>query len=216
MPVNTVAMLTAGGLAPCLSSAVAGLIERYTKVAPDAPIIAYKNGAPVRVTDVANVVDGVENAQLAGWANDARAIIMNVQRQPGANVIEVADRIKKLLPQLQASLPQGVEVKILSDRTETVRDFVTMAFKAAGFQLEWRGQAEGETAVDAASGKTLVRVNPKFYRPAEVDLLIGDATKAQKKLGWKPKCSFKELVHLMVIEDMKLEGLNPEKFIKRS
>jgi multidrug efflux pump len=84
-------------------------------------VLAYKNGAPVRLVDVANVSDGVENAQLAGWSNEKRAIIMNVQRQPGANVIEVADRIKTLLPQLQASLPQGVEVKIVSDRTETVR-----------------------------------------------------------------------------------------------
>ncbi len=84
-------------------------------------VLAYKGGAPVRLVDVADVSDGVENTQLAGWANEKRAIIMNVQRQPGANVIEVADRIKALLPQLQASLPQGVEVKILTDRTETVR-----------------------------------------------------------------------------------------------
>ncbi len=84
-------------------------------------ILAYKNGSPVRLTDVANVVDGVENAQLAGWANKDRAIILNVQRQPGANVIQVADRVKALLPQLQASLPEGIQVKILGDRTETVR-----------------------------------------------------------------------------------------------
>jgi multidrug efflux pump len=84
-------------------------------------IIAYKNGAAVRLTDVAKVLDGVENAQLAGWAGAHPAVILNVQRQPGANLIEVADRIKALLPQLQASLPQGIEVKILSDRTETVR-----------------------------------------------------------------------------------------------
>ena len=84
-------------------------------------VIAYKNGAPVRLSDVARVVDGVENAQLAGWANDKRAIILNVQRQPGANVIQVADRVKGILPQLQAALPQGIDVKILSDRTETVR-----------------------------------------------------------------------------------------------
>ena len=64
-------------------------------------VIAYANGSPVRLRDVANVVDGVENAQLAGWANDKRAIILNVQRQPGANVIQVADRVKALLPQLQ-------------------------------------------------------------------------------------------------------------------
>ncbi len=84
-------------------------------------VLAYKNGAPLRLQDVATPVDGVENAQLAGWANDRRAIILNVQRQPGANVIQVADRVKALLPQLEASLPQGIQVSILSDRTETVR-----------------------------------------------------------------------------------------------
>ncbi len=84
-------------------------------------IVAYKNGAAVRIKDIANVVDGVENAQLAGWANAERAIIMNVQRQPGANVIQVADGVKALLPQLKASLPQGINVRILTDRTETVR-----------------------------------------------------------------------------------------------
>src|SRR5262249_12679447 len=84
-------------------------------------IIAYKNGAPIRLRDVATVIDGVENDELAGWAGRDRAIILNVQRQPGANVIAVADRVKALLPQLSASMPQGVEVKVLSDRTETVR-----------------------------------------------------------------------------------------------
>ncbi|MDB4965619.1 MAG: Cobalt-zinc-cadmium resistance protein CzcA [Myxococcales bacterium] len=84
-------------------------------------VIAYKNGAPIRLADVANVVDGVENAQLAGWAGHKRAVILNVQRQPGANIIEVTDRIKKLLPQLSASMPQAIDVSILSDRTETVR-----------------------------------------------------------------------------------------------
>ena len=84
-------------------------------------VIAYANGSPVRLVDIADVADGVENDQLAGWANDQRAIILNVQRQPGANVIQVADRVKALLPQLQSSLPQGIDVKILSDRTETVR-----------------------------------------------------------------------------------------------
>jgi len=87
-----------------------------------APIVlAYKNGAPLRLQDVAAPIDGVENSQLAGWANDQRAIILNVQRQPGANVIAVADRVKALLPQLGASLPQGIQVSILADRTETVR-----------------------------------------------------------------------------------------------
>jgi multidrug efflux pump len=84
-------------------------------------IIAYQNGAAVRLNDVAKVLDGVENAQLAGWAGEHRAVILNVQRQPGANLIEVAERVKALLPELAASLPQGIEVKILTDRTETVR-----------------------------------------------------------------------------------------------
>jgi multidrug efflux pump len=87
-------------------------------------IISYQNGAAVRLTDVAKVLDGVENAQLAGWAGAHPAVILNVQRQPGANLIEVADRVKALLPELEASLPQGIEVKILSDRTETVRSSV--------------------------------------------------------------------------------------------
>ncbi len=84
-------------------------------------IIAYANGAPIRLKDVANVDDGVENSQLAGWANGKRAVILNVQRQPGANIIQVADRVKALLPKLSVSLPQALEVKVIADRTETVR-----------------------------------------------------------------------------------------------
>jgi multidrug efflux pump len=84
-------------------------------------VVAYRNGSAVRLVDVADVIDGVENAQLAAWAGDRRGIILNVQRQPGANVIEVAERVKALLPQLRASVPQSVEISILSDRTETVR-----------------------------------------------------------------------------------------------
>src|SRR5439155_12175351 len=84
-------------------------------------VLAYQNGAVVRLSDVAKVLDGVENAQLAGWSNEHPAVILNVQRQPGANLIEVAQRVKELLPRLEASLPQGIKVDILSDRTETVR-----------------------------------------------------------------------------------------------
>ena len=84
-------------------------------------IIAYKNGAPIRLTDVADVIDDAENVRLAAWANDKAAIIVNIQRQPGANVIQVVDRIKKLLPQLQATLPGSVDVVLLTDRTTTIR-----------------------------------------------------------------------------------------------
>jgi len=88
-------------------------------------VIAYANGSPIRLQDISRVVDGVEDESLAGWAKDKRAIILNVQRQPGANVIQVADRVKALLPQLSASMAQGIDVQILSDRTETVRASVT-------------------------------------------------------------------------------------------
>src|SRR3989440_8860159 len=84
-------------------------------------IIAYRNGSPVRLTDVADVVDGAENSKLAAWANEQPAVIVNIQRQPGANVIEVVDRIKQLLPQLQASLPAAIDVTMLTDRTITIR-----------------------------------------------------------------------------------------------
>ena len=84
-------------------------------------IAAYKNGAPVRLSDVATVIDGTENDKLGAWMNNTPAIIMNIQRQPGANVIEVVDRIKALLPQLQASLPSAIEVHVLTDRTTTIR-----------------------------------------------------------------------------------------------
>ncbi|MDB5864080.1 MAG: multidrug transporter subunit MdtC, partial [Betaproteobacteria bacterium] len=84
-------------------------------------VIAYKNGGPIRLSDVADVIDGAENKHLAAWANGVPAIIVNVQRQPGANVIDVADRIKALLPALQGTLPAAVEVSILTDRTVTIR-----------------------------------------------------------------------------------------------
>ena len=86
-----------------------------------AMIVAYRNGAPVRLVDVADVVDGAENTRLAAWANESAAVIVNIQRQPGANVIEVVDRIKRLLPQLSASLPAAIDVVMLTDRTVTIR-----------------------------------------------------------------------------------------------
>jgi multidrug efflux pump len=84
-------------------------------------IIATKNGAPVRLSDVANVIDGAENTRQAAWMNLTPAVIVNIQRQPGANIISVADRIKKLLPRLQSSLPSSVKLTIVTDRTQTIR-----------------------------------------------------------------------------------------------
>ncbi len=84
-------------------------------------VVAYKDGAPVRLSDVATALDGAENAKQAAWMNTSPAVIVNIQRQPGSNIISVADRVKVLLKQLQASLPAAVKVQILTDRTETIR-----------------------------------------------------------------------------------------------
>ncbi len=91
---------------------------------------------------------------------------------------------------------------LATNRTETVRNFVTMAFKSAGIELEWRGEAEQESAMDIETGREVVCVNPRFYRPAEVDLLIGEATKAREELGWEPKTSLEELCDMMVRVDI--------------
>jgi multidrug efflux pump len=84
-------------------------------------VVAFRNGAPVVLSDVATVIDGVENANQAAWMNDVPAVIVNIQRQPGANIIEVVDRIKTLLPQLQTTLPSSIQVSVLTDRTTTIR-----------------------------------------------------------------------------------------------
>ena len=84
-------------------------------------VVAYKNGSPVRLSDVAQIIDGAQNTKLAAWSNKTAAVILNIQRQPGANVIQVVDSIKALLPQLQASLPASINVTVLTDRTNTIR-----------------------------------------------------------------------------------------------
>jgi GDPmannose 4,6-dehydratase len=102
---------------------------------------------------------------------------------------------------LQADEP-GTYV-LATNRTETVRDFVTMAFKAVDVSLEWSGEADHEIATCKQTGKVLVRVNPKFYRPAEVELLIGDPAKATKELGWKPETTLEQLCQMMVEADLR-------------
>jgi len=91
---------------------------------------------------------------------------------------------------------------LATNRTETVRDFVSLAFQSAEMEIEWRGCEENEVGVDVVSGKEVVRVNPKFYRPAEVDLLIGNPSKAMNTLGWSPKTNLEELCRMMVSSDL--------------
>lgn len=101
---------------------------------------------------------------------------------------------------LQADKPDTYV--LATNRTETVRDFVTMAAKAAGFDLVFEGKSEAEIGVDRSTGKTIVRVNPKFYRPAEVELLIGNPEKAKRELGWEPKTTLEQLCQMMVEADI--------------
>ena len=92
---------------------------------------------------------------------------------------------------------------LATNRTETVRDFVRMAFKGAGITVDFQGSAEDETAVDTATGKTVMRINPKFYRPAEVELLIGNPARAKEKLGWEPGTTLEQLCQMMVEADLR-------------
>ena len=102
---------------------------------------------------------------------------------------------------LQAAEPETFV--LATNRTETVRDFVRMAFKAVEIQLEFRGTGVAEQGVDARTGKTLVSINPRFYRPAEVDLLIGNPAKARSKLGWEPRTTLEDLCRMMVEADLR-------------
>ncbi|MFL9992601.1 GDP-mannose 4,6-dehydratase [Paraburkholderia sediminicola] len=102
---------------------------------------------------------------------------------------------------LQADKPDTYV--LATNRTETVRDFVSMAGKAAGFEIMWEGHGESEVGVDIASGKTIVKINPAFYRPAEVELLIGDPTKARVELGWEPTTTLEQLCQMMVEADIR-------------
>lgn len=110
------------------------------------------------------------------------------------------DYVEGMWRMLQAKEPDTFV--LATNRTETVRDFVTMAAKSAGFELEWRGSGEQEVGVDLKSGKTIVKINPQFHRPAEVELLIGNPAKAKKILGWEPTTNLESLCQMMVDADI--------------
>ena len=103
---------------------------------------------------------------------------------------------------LQADRPD--DFVLATGETRSVREFVEHAFAEVGRAVEWRGKGVEETGIDKKSGKTLVRVDPVYFRPTEVELLIGDASKAREKLGWKPKTSFAQLVKEMVAGDLEI------------
>ena len=110
------------------------------------------------------------------------------------------DYVDGMWRMLQADTP---DIYVLATgRTETVRDFVTMACKAAEIEIAFEGEGEEERGIDAETGKTIVRVNPRFYRPAEVELLIGNPEKAKRELGWEARPRLEELCRMMVEADM--------------
>lgn len=111
------------------------------------------------------------------------------------------DYVEGMWRMLQAEKPDAYV--LATGRTETVRDFVRMAFRAVGMELELKGQGENEIGVEVSSGKTVVRVNPRFYRPAEVELLIGSPEKARRELGWEPKTTLEALCRMMVEADLR-------------
>ncbi len=111
------------------------------------------------------------------------------------------DYVEGMYLMLQAEKPDTYV--LATNRTETVRDFVKMAFRAVDIELEFKGENENEVAINKETKKVVVKVNPKFYRPAEVDLLIGNPEKAKKELGWEPKCTLEELCSMMVEADIR-------------
>lgn len=111
------------------------------------------------------------------------------------------DYVEGMWRMLQADEPDTFV--LATNRTETVRDFVNMTFKATDIQLEWQGKGENEQGIDTRNGKVLVQINPKFYRPAEVDLLIGNPAHAKDKLGWEPTTTLEQLCRMMVEADLR-------------
>ncbi len=131
-------------------------------------------------------------------ANELRLGNLEAKRDWGF----AGDYVKAMWLMLQQDKPD--DYVIATGETHTVKEFTELAFKEAGIDVKWEGKKIDEKGIDKDSGKTVVEIDSQFFRPAEVDLLIGDASKAQKVLGWKPEVSFKELVRMMVKSDMEL------------
>lgn len=124
------------------------------------------------------------------------------------------DFVEGMWLMLQQSSPE--DFVLATGETHTVREFVELSFKEVGVDIKWKGHGVDEKGLDASNGNILVDINPRYFRPTEVELLHGDPTKAEQKLGWKRRVSFRELVHIMVDSDMKsIAGQSTEEFLNR-
>ena len=160
--------------------------------------ILFNHESPLRGREFVTrkITDGVAKIQL-GKLDVLELGNLDAKRDWGF----AKEYVEGMWRMLQADEPDTFV--LATNRTETVRDFVRMAFKGAGVDLEFRGSAEDEIGIDTATGKTVVRVNPKFYRPAEVDLLIGNPAKAEAALGWRPTTTLEQLCQMMVEADLR-------------
>lgn len=160
--------------------------------------ILFNHESPLRGREFVTrkITDGVAKIKL-GKAAVLELGNMGAKRDWGF----AKEYVEGMWMMLQAKEPDSFV--LATNRTETVREFVDMAFKAAGYELRFEGKEQDEVGIDVKSGKTLVRVNPKFYRPAEVDLLIGNPARAKDKLGWEPKTTLEQLCGMMVEADLR-------------
>jgi len=160
--------------------------------------ILFNHESPLRGREFVTrkITDGVAKIKL-GKADILELGNLGAKRDWGY----AKEYVEGMWMMLQAKEPDNFV--LATNRTETVREFVDMAFKAAGYKLRFEGEEQGEVGIDTKSGKTLVRVNPKFYRPAEVDLLIGDPARAKEKLGWEPTTTLEQLCAMMVEADLR-------------
>jgi len=160
--------------------------------------ILFNHESPLRGLEFVTrkITDGIAKIKL-GKLDCLELGNMNAKRDWGF----AKDYVEGMYRILQAE--QADTFVLATGRTETVRDFVTMSCKAADINIEWQGTEEDEVAIDTASGNALVRVNPQFYRPAEVELLVGDAQKAKDVLGWEATTTLEELCAMMVEADLR-------------
>ena len=160
--------------------------------------ILFNHESPLRGREFVTrkITDAVAKIKL-GQLDHVRLGNLDAKRDWGF----AKEYVEGMWRMLQADEPDTFV--LATNRTETVRDFVRMAFKAAEIEIDFSGNGEEEVAVDKSTGKTVMRVDPRFYRPAEVDLLIGDPAKAAEKLGWRPRTSLEELCKIMVDADLR-------------